>query len=205
MTTVRSWMPALLLFVSLACVPAEEKCFVRSEELSAEDSVQGYVLRDLLDGYFGRHEGTLRWQDDSTTSFSLDLLYVEGGSYSVYEVYECQPRKVSYFSSARIVTGDGLLDQETAATVTALFPWASPDLAPESVASFPALLDSSWNEGLAARLPIDVSRYASAALDLQLVWPPRQPAPTGGRLEFYGSLARAPELLDTLQVATLEF
>ena len=205
MMAVRRGMPALLISVSLACVPAEEKCFVRSEDLSADDSVRGHVLRDLLDGYFARHEGTLRWQDDSTTSFSLDLRDVEEGFCGVYEVYECRPRKVSCFSSARIVTGEGLLDHETSATVTTLFPWASPDLAGESVASFPALLDSSWNEGLAARLPIDLSRYVSAALELKLVWPPSQPAPTGGRLEFYGSLTRAPELLDTIQVATLEF
>jgi hypothetical protein len=205
MLTMRRWMPALLVTGSLACVPDEEKCFLQSEDLSPDDSVRGYVLRDLLDGYFGRHEGTLRWQDASTTSFSLDLRYAEGGACTVYEVYDCRPRKVTCPANASIVTGEGLFDHETSATVTTIFPWASPGLAPESVANFGARPDSYWNEGLAARLPLDLSRYGSVALELRLVWPPSELAPTGGRLEFYGTLARAPELLDTVQVATLEF
>jgi hypothetical protein len=194
-----------LIAASLACSPADRECFRESEEVQPEERVRGYVLLDLLQDYFGRYEGTLTWKDGVSSAYSLDLRREPGAPFVVYDTYDCEPRNVLYWSPARVATADGAFDNETNVTVSARFPDASPSLAPDSVASFSVLPDWAWNDTLRSRLPVDGSRYSSGGLLFTLEWPPDDQAPTSGQLDFSGVLASAPNLGDSIRVASITF
>jgi hypothetical protein len=201
----RALIALSLLVSALACGPAEPERYTEGELLSADSSVRGYVLHDLLASYFDRYQGTLTWRNGDTTVFSLDLLEEPGAEYVLTNLYDGQPRNVGYWSPARVATADGALDNDLAVAVRAVFPDAALLMQLDSVVDFSALPDFDWNAGLLARLPIDLSRYDSASLAFNIEWPPGTPAPTSGRVDFGGSLRAAPQFGDSVQVATIEF
>jgi hypothetical protein len=188
---------------ALACVPTEEECFRQSRDVEREETVRGYVVGDLLAPYFARHEGTLSWQSGGTTSFSLELQPQPDNPYTLYEVYECDPRLVSHGSSARVVSADGSFDNEIPTVVVAPFPYSS--LVPDSVANFSTFPEEAWNDSMREHLSFDPSRYVESGLQLVLDWAPRAAAPTGGYLDFLGATERTPPLVDTIRVGDLVF
>lgn len=188
---------------ALGCIPAEEECFHQSRDVQAGDTVRGYVVGDLLEGYFGRYEGTLEWQNKATTAFSLELAQKRDNPYTLYEVYKCDPRLVSHWSSARVVTADGAFDNEVAANVAAQFPYSS--LVPASVANFSPLPEEAWNERVREHLAFDSSRYIEGGLQVVLDWSTGDAAPRGGYVDFRGVTASTPPLIDTIRVASLAF
>lgn len=203
MTPRRGLALGCALSTALACSPAEEECFHQSRDVQAEDSVRGHVVGELLERYFGRHEGTLTWLDAGTTSFSLEFAQQPDNPYTLYEVYECDPRLVSHWSSARVVSADGAFDNEVAAVITGRFPYSS--LVPASVASFSLLPAEEWTARLPEHLTFDASRYVEGGLQLVLDWSSGDVAPRGGAIDFLGTTASTPPLVDTIRVASLAF
>jgi hypothetical protein len=201
---MRRWLGlAFGLSSMLACLPEEEECFRASREVQADEVVRGQVVRELIAPYFGRYEGALEWQKGGRTALSLDLQDAPANLYNLYEVYECDPRFVSHWVSARVVSADGAFGDQIPAVIADRFPDSS--LVPKAVVDLSTLPASEWNERVREHLSFDPSRYVESGLQFVLDWPAGDRAPAGGYLEFRGTQPSAPPLADTIRVGTLAF
>jgi hypothetical protein len=199
----------LALGLALAgCGPSQEGAVCRheGEEVYPDESVESATrVGDLLEPYFGRQQGTLSWATGSSTRVTFDFPYEAGAPYRLSNIYECEARNVGYQSNSHVTTEDGSFDDEIVAGFHVKFPAAPHGAEQETVIYLSALADWQWSSTLPERLGIDLERYESASVHFELDWPPETPAPSGGRLLFYGTLALDSRTQDTVQVGTLSF
>jgi hypothetical protein len=183
--------------------PPQATCSQEEQLVEGDDMVRGHLAFDLVSPYFGTFTGEVAWSEGRAAMFSLSVAEFSGQSLRLSQVWDCRPHAIGGLVTARFVTDDGVFTHSMLGNVTSSFPEDPPGTTVGTGMSLGAISDVEWSPALAARLPIDTSRYDSSHLIIELDWPPRS-SPQGGRIVFHGTVAGT-ELKDRIVVATLTF
>ena len=139
--------------------PEDLVCYDDGDEVMPDQEIRGTRMGDLLEPYFGEYQGTLTWASGGDTAFTLSVPYEPGTPYQLSNVWQCDVRRVYYWSDTHVATEDGALDNDVHMSVGSSLPGGASGAVEETVAGFSALTDLQWRPGLADKLGVSLERY----------------------------------------------